>query len=84
MSSQDTRERLAEYAHDVWAGQMKHLLNIATRNSDGTVTLPAWAVSKWTREAHTPYKALTEERKNGYRADADAMLSIIVIALTGE
>lgn len=52
------RDRLADYAHTAWAGWMQYLFSVATRNPDGTVTLPAWAVARWERQMATAYADL--------------------------
>lgn len=73
----DIREQLADYAHDAWAGWMAYLFEKSTRNSDGTVTLPAWAVERWTRQMGTDYADLPEQEKESDRAEADKMLAIV-------
>ncbi len=63
-------ERNAEIAHNQWAGWMKYLFSKSTKNDDGTVTIPRWAVDRWTRQAHTLYENLSEEEKVSDRAEA--------------
>ena len=75
----DAREQLAEYAHKAWSGWMAYLFEKSEQNSDGTVTIPAWAVERWRRQSITPYSALPESEKESDRAEADRML-----AITGE
>jgi len=71
------REPLAEYAHVAWAGWMKYLFEKSTRNADGTVTIPAWAVERWTRQAETKYADLPENEKDSDRTEADRMIEIM-------
>lgn len=71
------REKLAEYAHEAWSGWMKYLFENSTRNSDGTVTIPAWAVERWERQAQTPYVELPEGEKKSDLVEADRILRII-------
>lgn len=72
-----TRESLAEYAHDAWSGWMRYLFGKSTRNQDGTITIPAWAVDRWTRQAGTKYADLPENEKDSDRAEADKMIGIM-------
>jgi hypothetical protein len=71
------REALAAYAHEAWSGWMRYLFEKSTRNADGTVTIPAWAVERWERQVATPYSALSEQEKASDRDEADKMLEII-------
>lgn len=71
------REDLAEYAHAAWSGWMKYMFEKGTLNEDGTYTMPAWAVERWTRQANTPYAELPENEKNSDHEEADKMLDII-------
>ena len=71
------RESLAEYAHSAWSGWMKYLFEKSTRNADGTVTIPAWAVERWTRQAETEYADLPENEKDSDRTEADRMIEIM-------
>lgn len=91
MNEQDKatmREQLAEYAHDAWAGWMKHIFRKCdTRTayfSNGEVTcIPAWAVERWQRQMNTPYADLPESEKESDRQEADRMLAIVA-ALTAQ
>lgn len=78
------REKLAEYAHAAWSGWMKHLFEKSTQNADGTVTIPAWAVSRWQRQMNTPYAALPANEKESDGMEADRMISIMSGHLTGQ
>lgn len=79
----ETRERLAEYAHEAWSGWMRYLFSKCMDDSEfdgqlkGTQVIPAWAVERWTRQMNTPYAELPESEKESDRAEADKMLSII-------
>lgn len=72
----DVREALAEYAHEAWAGWMRHMLGIwnAGGGSFGTWdSYTAW----WTRQMNTPYADLPEAEKDSDRAEADKMLALV-------
>jgi len=72
----EMREALAEYAHDSWSGWMKYLAEKTTFNADGTATIPAWAVTRWNRQMHTPYADLPEPEKESDRVEADKIIAI--------
>lgn len=72
------REKLAEYAHEAWAGWMKYLFEKSQSNADGTVTIPAWAVERWQRQMNTPYVELPNSEKRSDFDEADRMLSIFM------
>lgn len=85
----DTRERLAAYAHDAWSGWMKYLFSKCERDGDPLVgherdlIIPAWAVERWTRQMCTAYTDLPENEKESDRAEADRMLAIMAVASGG-
>jgi len=70
------REDLAEYAHSAWSGWMKYLFKKSTKNNDGTVTIPKWAVDRWNIQMNTKYNDLPEEMKESDRVEADRMIII--------
>jgi len=71
------REKLAAYAHKAWSGWMNYLFEKSALNPDGTVTIPAWAVERWKRQAKTPYAELLESEKESDRKEADIILQIV-------
>ncbi len=74
----DVREQLAAYSHDsAWGGWMRYMIAKGTLNPDGTWTMPAWAVERWTRQMQTKYADLSEQEKNSDLEEADKMLAII-------
>lgn len=73
----DKRELLAAYAHEAWSGWMSYLFSKSTRNTDGSVTIPRWAVERWSRQASTKYALLPEEEKQSDRDEADRLLTVI-------
>ena len=54
-------EALAEKAHIAWAGWMAYLFWKSRHHTDGTVTIPEWAVTRWRRQMGTPYAELSEQ-----------------------
>jgi hypothetical protein len=75
-----TRDLLAEYAHQAWAGWMKYMFSKGTLNPDGTITIPDWAVTRWTRQMLTDYADLPESEKVSDLEEADKMITIARIA----
>lgn len=72
------REKVAAFCHNVqWCGWMSHLFMNGHFNEDGTWTMPAWAVERWTRQASTPYNELSENEKKSDRREADRILELM-------
>lgn len=73
----DVRERLAELAHKQWSGWMDYLFEKCKSNSDGTETIPKWAVDRWKKQMKTNYTELSDTEKDSDRSEADRMLVVI-------
>ena len=71
----DMREKMAALCHDQWAGWMEYLF-LKSKQVDGCVIIPAWAVERWRRQVATRYPDLSEDEKNSDRNEADRFLSI--------
>jgi hypothetical protein len=65
----ELRERLAALEHERWSDWMLYLFGKCTLNTDGTMTIPAWAVERWLRQANAPYEQLSEEEKDADRRE---------------
>lgn len=70
-------EELAALEHTSWSGWMEYLFEKSELNTDGTVTIPAWAVERWKRQVDTPYSELTDQEKESDRDEARKVLDII-------
>ena len=70
------REMLSAYAHKTWSGWMKYMFGKSIVNEDGSITIPANLVARWTRQSNTVYSMLPEAEKLSDRAEADVMLEI--------
>jgi len=69
-------ERVAEYCHDQsWAGWMEYLFSWCEANSDGSMTIPAERVQRWSRQMRTPYVELSETEKESDRIEARKILA---------
>lgn len=71
-----TREDLAAYAHDAWAGWMRYMFGISGINSDQTATIPARLVNRWLRQSATAYSELPDQEKLSDLAEADKILAL--------
>jgi len=72
------RENIAELCHEQWSGWMKYLFEKGTFNtSDGTWTMPRWAVERWTRQMRISYQELPNAEKDTDRAEADKFIALI-------
>jgi len=49
---------------------MEYLFSKSAINSDGTATIPKWAVDRWTRQLETKYEDLIEDEKKSDREEA--------------
>ena len=58
-------EQLSAIEHERWSDWEKYEFSIC---KDGTLIIPAWAVREWQRQIDTSYENLTEDEKNGDRA----------------
>jgi hypothetical protein len=73
----EPREQLAALAHEQWSGWMRYMFGQGTQNADGTLTLPAWAVERWTRQMETPYSELPDAEQASDRTEADRVLALL-------
>lgn len=71
------QERLAEYAHEAWAGWMRYMFDKSLRLQDGGILITPPNAERWTRQMNTPYAELPESEKASDLVEADIMLAII-------
>lgn len=71
------REALADVSHDIWSHWMRWQFSVCTRNADGSLTIPAERVERWTRQINTTYADLSEAEKESDREQADKILAVI-------
>lgn len=72
-------EKVSEKAHEVWAGWMTHMFRKGTWNPDGSLTIPAELVTRWSRQTLTQYKNLTDHEK---KSDIEIAQEYVII-MTG-
>lgn len=65
----DLLECLAAVEHERWAHWQRYLHGLGERNADGSLTLPAEAVTRWDRQIETPYAELSEREKESDKAE---------------
>lgn len=70
------REALANLAHEQWSGWMRYLFAKGVFNSDGTWTMPKWAVDRWQRQADTSFESLSESEQDSDRKEADKFIKV--------
>ena len=71
------REKLAALCHEQWSGWMHYLFSKGTFNSDGTWTIPDWAVERWKRQMETPYSELSKGEQDSDRKEADKFVAVM-------
>ena len=71
------REELAAIQHTIWAHWMKHLFSVSVHNHDGSYTIPAEKVKRWTQQMKTPYEELKDAEKESDREQADRILDAL-------
>lgn len=84
MAEAELMEKLAAVEHDRWADWQRHAFNQCHFNADGTATIPAWAVERWTRQIQTAYADLSEAEKESDRREVRRYLPIIAAALRAQ
>lgn len=60
-------EELAALEHDRWAHWQRYLHSKCEMHEDGSLSIPAELVQRWTEQAETSYADLNEEEKNSDR-----------------
>lgn len=60
-------EMMADAQHEIWSHWMEYMFTKGTFNEDGTWTMPAWAVERWSRQMKTPYQDLSDKEKQSDR-----------------
>jgi hypothetical protein len=75
------REAIAAVQHDqIWGRWTKYQFSKCIPNPDGSITIPAELVQRWTRQANTLYVDLPESERESDRHQADKVLIAIVEA----
>ena len=73
--NEELRTKFADTAHDVWAHWMLYQFSQCEYNADGSVTIPAEKVKRWSRQMNTPFVELTEKEQASDYEQADKYLA---------
>lgn len=68
---------LADYAHRAWSGWMKYLFSKSRRNMDGSVTIPASLVNRWSRQVATSFADLPLQEQQSDLLEADTIITVL-------
>lgn len=71
------REALADVQDAIWAHWMKYQFSVCIKNEDGSLTIPAEKVERWTRQMNTDYSELTDKEQESDRHQADKTVEVI-------
>lgn len=73
-------ERLAAVEHERWAHWQRYVHDHCTANEDGSLTIPAELVARWSEQIETPYAELSEVERESDREQVRRYLPLIVEA----
>lgn len=73
----ELREQLADLCHKQWSGWLKYMFGKCLKKTDGTILIPEWAVTRWRRQAYTPYSKLSSKEQDSDRAEADRFIALL-------
>lgn len=81
LQSKDLLEALAATEHERWSHWQRYLHSKCIRTTDGSLTIPAELVERWTTQMCTPYSELPDEEKESDREQVRRYLPIIADVL---
>ena len=74
-------ESLAALEHERWSHWQRYLHSRCQPRADGSLTIPADLVSRWTEQMSKPYAELSESEKESDREQVRRYLPAIAAAL---
>lgn len=77
MTKHELIEVLAAAEHASWARWMDYLFSKCEHHLDGSATIPAWAVQRWSRQAATEYADLEDDEQKSDRDEVARILPAI-------
>lgn len=83
LQSGELMETLAAVEHERWSHWQHHVHSKCSRNPDGSLTIPAELVARWTDQMSTPYPELSEQEKESDREQVHRYLPVVAAALRG-
>ncbi len=81
LSSGELMEELAAIEHERWAHWQRYVHSQCVPGGDGSLTIPAGLVLRWTEQITTAYADLTEAEKESDREQVRRYLPAIASAL---
>ena len=81
LRSPELMETLAAVEHERWSHWQRHVHAQCSRNPDGSLTIPAELVARWTDQMSTSYPELSEEEKESDREQVRRYLPAVAEAL---
>jgi hypothetical protein len=75
-------EKLAKIEHERWSHWQRYVHSKGSRQSDGSLLLPAELVRRWDKQIETEYDGLSDEEKDSDREQVRKYLPIIASALS--
>jgi hypothetical protein len=81
LSAPSLIEELSAIEHERWSHWQRYLHDQCERQSDGSLTIPAELVRRWSEQMSTPYAQLSESEKESDREQVRRYLPVIVKAL---
>lgn len=73
----ELREQLADVQHAIWSHWMRYQFSVCQSNGDGSITIPADLVERWSRQMATNYTDLTNKERESDREQADKVLAVL-------
>lgn len=70
-------EQLAAIEHERWSHWQRYLHSKCFKNNDGSLTIPANLVERWSKQIHTEYYNLTEDEKESDREQVMKYLPLL-------
>ena len=74
-------ESLAAIEHERWSHWQRYLHAQCRQQADGSLTIPAELVARWSAQMSTPYAELSEAERESDREQVHRYLPIIAAAL---
>lgn len=82
LAGEELLEALARVEHERWAHWQRYLHSKCIPGDDGSLTIPAELVGRWTVQITTPYDGLSEVEKASDRDQVRKSLEVIRAYLT--
>ena len=68
---------VADVQHEIWSHWMKYQFSVCIKNEDGSVTIPAEKVERWSRQMTTPFAELTTEEQESDFSQGDKVFEAL-------